>query len=138
MTAFTFDKDRFCIAMPVNHPLATKNTVLAELKNEPFLIWPRVQGKGFYDRAVKLCNNAGFSPNIVQEAHQMQAILSLVAVEAGIAIVPQSMSDFRREEILYLPIRDKEATFYNAILSRADMENSAARHFIEMAKEKKY
>ena len=62
----------------------------------------------------------------------MQAVLSLVAVEAGLALVPLSMSGFRPGEVAYFPIEDHRAAFDRSLLRRKDVENAAVRHFIEM------
>jgi len=50
-------------------------------------------------------------PDIVQEAHGMHAVLSLVAVEAGVAIVPASMASIRPDEISYRLIEGDAAHF---------------------------
>ena len=47
----------------------------------------------------------------------MHGVLSLVAVEAGVAIVPASMSGFRSGEVVYRPITQDDAAF-NLVLCR--------------------
>jgi hypothetical protein len=46
-------------------------------------------------------------PRVVQEAQGMHAVLSLVAVDAGVAIVPASMASFRPQEIVYRALEAK-------------------------------
>ncbi|MFK4874580.1 LysR substrate-binding domain-containing protein [Novosphingobium sp. ZW T3_23] len=107
-----FERDRLAIALPMGHALANAPVIaLRNLATEPFVCWPRDQGPGFHDRVTRLCGDAGFSPTIVQEAHGMHAVLSLVAVEAGVAIVPAGMHQVRADEIAYHPIEDPEASF---------------------------
>ena len=64
-------------------------------------------GKGYYDSIINLCKNNGFTPKIVQVAQEQQTIISLVAAELGIAIVPNSTMNIRNENVIYLPLQQK-------------------------------
>ena len=50
---------------------------------------------GLYDAILVACREAGFSPQVVQEAPRMTATLSLVAAGLGVSIVPASMQRLR-------------------------------------------
>jgi DNA-binding transcriptional LysR family regulator len=107
-----FDHDRLCIALPFDHPLSqSTGLVLADLSDSKFILWPMLEGRGFHLKVVRLCADAGFVPQIAQEAHGMHAVLSLVAVGAGISIVPASMASFRPDRIAYHEIADPQAAF---------------------------
>jgi DNA-binding transcriptional LysR family regulator len=54
-----------------------------------------------------ICQQAAFSPNVVQEAVQMQTIISLVAAEMGMAIVPQSLENLQRTGVVYRPLAEQ-------------------------------
>jgi DNA-binding transcriptional LysR family regulator len=80
------------VALREDHPLAARAKVPARaLASEGFVIFPRPQGPGFYDQILSFCHAAGFSPRVVQEATQMQTILSLVAGGLGVALIPASV-----------------------------------------------
>ena len=107
-----FDADRLCMALPIDHPLAGQDApVLADLADEPFVLWPMAEGRGFHLRVVRLCAEAGFAPNVVQEAHGMHAVLSLVAVGAGVSVVPESMAGFRADRVAYRRMKAAGAAF---------------------------
>ncbi|KOC90491.1 LysR family transcriptional regulator [Winslowiella iniecta] len=127
-----FDSDRLAIAIARGHPLAAHPALtLAELKDEDFVLWPAREGRGFYHRVVKLCTDAGFVPQTVQEAHGMHAVLSLVAIGTGVSIVPASMSRFRSDKIRYFPLASAEASFELAYCYRAGMLSPAAGLLLE-------
>ncbi len=110
------DTDRLAIALPRDHALAAEGRVaLDRLAGERFVLWPAAEGRGFHVRVARLCAEAGFVPDIVQEAHGMHAVLSLVAVGAGVSIVPASMSGFRADEVTYHPLEQAEAQFETAL-----------------------
>ena len=108
-----FDKDCLVVALPTSNRLAIGGVVaMSALREEPVISWPRAQGAGFHDLVTRLFMTAGFLPNVVQEAHGMHGVLSLVAVEAGVAIVPGSMAAVRPNEVAYRPIAGEAAEFH--------------------------
>jgi DNA-binding transcriptional LysR family regulator len=53
-----------------------------------FYLYHRDGFPALFDSIIKLCHEHGFSPNVEEESDMMQAVLSLVAAEQGILIVP--------------------------------------------------
>jgi DNA-binding transcriptional LysR family regulator len=100
-------RESLVIALPATHPLASHSAVaLRSLATEPFILFPRGLAPGLYDPIISLCQQAGFSPTIAQEAMQMQTIVSLVAAEMGVAIVPASLQNLQRIGVVYKPLQD--------------------------------
>ncbi|MFC6301469.1 LysR family transcriptional regulator [Pseudomonas sp. CCM 7893] len=92
------------LALPTDHPLAMDPTTplpLANLATEAFVLYRRRVGLGLYDAILVACREAGFSPQVVQEAPRMTATLSLVAAGLGVSIVPSSMQRLRGDGIVY-------------------------------------
>lgn len=124
-----FDVDRLCMALPNDHPLAGRDGLaLADLADEPFVLWPQTEGRGFHLQVVRLCTEAGFAPRVVQEAHGMHAVLSLVAVGAGVSVVPESMRTFQADRIAYRPIDTAAVAFELSLITLAP--SPAAKAFI--------
>ncbi|RDD69888.1 LysR family transcriptional regulator [Paracoccus versutus] len=127
-----FDQDRLCMALPVDHPLAKKaGLTVGDLAEEPFVLWPMIEGRGFHLQVIRFCTEAGFAPQIAQEAHGMHAVLSLVAVGAGVSIVPESMASFRVDRIVYRQIEGAEAAFDLCLAVIG--QNPATEAFVEIA-----
>ncbi|MNN85962.1 DNA-binding transcriptional activator XapR [compost metagenome] len=101
--------------------------------DEPFVSWPSAEGIGFHAQVLGLCTAAGFTPRVVQEAQGMHAVLSLVAVEAGVAIVPASMAGFRPEEIVYRPLDGGNAAFELQFCMRPESPTPVLQNFLAMA-----
>jgi DNA-binding transcriptional LysR family regulator len=93
------------IALPRDHPLARlKALSLRELKNQPFVMFSRREQHEVFDLVISLCQQAGFSPVIVQEAATTSAIISLVASGMGVSLVTNGFSDFHTDEVAYRPL----------------------------------
>jgi DNA-binding transcriptional LysR family regulator len=56
MRLLIFDNDRLAIALPRRHRLAGRKVKLAALADEPFVLWPAPEGKGF------TCGPSGSAP----------------------------------------------------------------------------
>ncbi len=74
---------------------------LSELAADPFILYPRDNGRLLYDAIIAACGRAGFSPRIAQEAPQMASTVNLVAAGVGIALVPASMRQIRSPGVAY-------------------------------------
>ena len=123
----------FVAAIPARHPHARGRTIhLRELASEPFVIFPRRTGPGLYDKIVTLCHASGFSPRVVQEAEQMQTIVSLVAAEVGVALVPASIARSLREGVAYLELEDTSVRATLAACWRLDSENPVVGTFLDL------
>jgi DNA-binding transcriptional LysR family regulator len=97
-------REALVAALPSGHPLASRKVIpLALMAKEPFVMFPRVRGPAYFDQLVRLCNDAGFTPRIVQEAPQLD-IVSLVAAGLGVALLPSSIRKIRRSGIVLRPL----------------------------------
>uniref|UniRef100_B8HL91 Transcriptional regulator, LysR family n=1 Tax=Cyanothece sp. (strain PCC 7425 / ATCC 29141) TaxID=395961 RepID=B8HL91_CYAP4 len=100
-------REPLILALPEAHPLAQVDQIeMRSLAQQPFILFPRNVAPGLYDPMISLCQQAGFSPQVVQEAIQMQTIVSLVAAEMGVAIVPQSLQNLQRQGVIYKPLQE--------------------------------
>jgi DNA-binding transcriptional LysR family regulator len=122
------------VALPQDHARAGAPSVaLRHLAEEPFVIFPRQLGHGFYDVILAACLQAGFQPRIVQEAIQMQTIVSLVAAGIGIALVPQSMENAARRGVAYVALDAPAPEVELAAVWRCDDSSPALHNFLEVA-----
>lgn len=98
-------REEMWVALPEGHRLAGRASVpLRALAREPFILYPRRNGRALYDAIVGACQAAGFSPEVGQEAPQMGSTVTLVAAGLGISIVPASMGHLHTPGVTYRPI----------------------------------
>ena len=102
LRAIPLPDERLWIAVPSGHALAARKRVrLDELRDEPFILYPRANGSLLYDSIIAACQSAGFSPRVVQEAPQMASMVSLVAAGVGVTLVPECVCQLRPAGVRY-------------------------------------
>ncbi len=125
-------------ALPESHRLSAQARIrLASLAREAFVSFPRPLGPGYYDLLVSLCRQAGFSPDIVQEASGMETLVSLVAAGIGVALVPASCQNFRRVGVVYKPIMRPCPMVEMAVVWRRDEDSPVLRAFLNVLRQVK-
>ncbi len=124
------------LALPESHSLCNRAKISSSLlANESFIIFPRPVAPELYDRIIALCQQANFSPKVVQEAIQMQTIVSLVAADMGIAIVPASIQNLQRTGVIYKPISETTPTSAIAAIWRTNKRSATVDRFIKIVRE---
>ena len=104
LTAECVRREPLVVGLPADHPLAGKGPLRLEtLSSEPFVFFPRPRAPAFFDLLIALCQRAGFTPRILQEAPQVD-VLSLIAAGFGISILPASVREIRRGNVVFRPL----------------------------------
>lgn len=91
--------------IPAVAPLATRKSLrLRDLRDEPFVLFPRDTAPQFHDHIVERCREAGFTPKIMHECSAMQTVVAAVAAGLGVSLVPQSISNIALPGVAYRPL----------------------------------
>jgi DNA-binding transcriptional LysR family regulator len=88
-------RDPLLAVLPKSRKLKGPEIRLADLANERFVIFHRQGSPYVFDTIVGACTAQGFSPRVENEPNSMQAVLSLVEAEEGVAIVPASTRNLK-------------------------------------------
>jgi len=124
------------VALPATHPLAKQERIdLPELAAEPFILFPRQPESNYADYIIRLCATAGFTPRIVQKTGEMQTAVSLVDAGIGVAIVPASVQNLRREGVVYRPFAAPAPTIALSMCYRQHDPSPILPHFLAIARE---
>lgn len=138
ITFYDLLEEPMVAALPARHRLAApaRQTLrLADLAEEPFVLYRRAAGPGLYDAIVGACRAAGFSPRVEQEAPRVAATLNLVAAGLGVTLVPRSLAGLQAEAIAYRPLTGRPRLVAPLRLAcRATDHAAAARRFVELVR----
>jgi DNA-binding transcriptional LysR family regulator len=134
LTMETILREPFFAVLPARHKFRAKTAISpGELKNEPFVLFPRKMGNLAYDRTLACCEAEGFRPNIVQEAPQWPTILRLVAAGLGVSLVPACVARLTTLGVIFKRLRSEHWTTID-IGMKAKPDNPAAKAFLTIAR----
>ncbi|MGB3437606.1 MAG: LysR family transcriptional regulator [Actinophytocola sp.] len=103
----TLSHDPLMVALPGGHRLARRRRLsLADLADEPFVLYGRESGPTVHDTIIGFCRDAGFSPRIVQEAVDVQTIVALVAADLGVSLLIAPTPHTDETAVVYRPLAD--------------------------------
>jgi DNA-binding transcriptional LysR family regulator len=124
------------VALAVTHPLAeSEHLSLAQLSEEAWVTGPRSGNCGLLARILKVCRQAGFVPQIRQEANEISMILSFVATGLGVTLVPASTQQIQSQSIAYRPILTPAPEVELAIAWRTNQASPAFQGFRQTLRE---
>ncbi|WP_020181211.1 LysR family transcriptional regulator [Methylopila sp. M107] len=129
-------EDELMAALPVGHRLAAGegSVALGDLAEEPLIITPREIGAGMFDTVVEACRLAGFEPRFGQSAPQIATMLSLVAAEFGVAVIPSAMRQLGVAGVTFRALKDKSPSLALTVAVRRDERSDIVRNFVAKAK----
>jgi len=129
-------RDAVMIALPADHRLAGADAVdLADLADDPFIIFERAFEPELFDALTALCHRAGFSPQIAQQANRIFVILGLVAAGLGVAFAPRSVKRaFSTQEVIFKPLDNMTPTPPLRMVWRADNDSPVLSAFLATAR----
>ena len=121
----------YLVALPTSHPVANQAQVsLASLAKEPIIFYPRSKGPTLHAEFLKRCEQAGFSPNIVQEVEMTHTRLGLVAAGIGIAFVASCLRSLTTEGVIYRPLKEDLSSLQIALAWRRQEQSPIVHEFI--------
>lgn len=110
-----------------DHPLAGSGMIsLQQLAHEPFVFFDPHVGTGLYDDILGLLLRNSISPYITQEVGEAMTIIGLVSAGLGVSILPASFKRVRVSDVVWLPLREKEAQSEMWLVWPKHRERSAA------------
>lgn len=114
-----------------------ESVTLRAVADMPLIIFPRRIAPAFHDAILGCFLDAGLTPQIGQEAIQMQTIVGLVSAGMGIALVPQSVSNLKRPGVEYKALSDRTMSVETGLAWRRDNPSPVLQTFLELLRKKR-
>ncbi|MBT9382969.1 LysR family transcriptional regulator [Pseudooceanicola sp. CBS1P-1] len=116
--------------LPTDHGLLPPEAVISS----PLIVFPRRAAPSFYDLVTGYYAACGGTAHVVQQAIQMQTIISLVSAGMGIALVPASLKHLARSGVRYLDLLGDVPELETGLVWRRDDSSATLRNFLEMTR----
>ncbi len=128
-------EESFVAVLPRTHPLAKRARIPVKvLKDEPFVLFARSAGNYAWENTLRVCEQGGFRPNIVQEAPQWLTILRLIGAGLGVTIAPACVQGISAPEVVCRKLTPSGATTNIELAYRTDQVNPLAQPFCALAR----
>jgi len=136
--AHPFPDEPLIAALPLARAAALEDDQqeihLASLHADPFILTPKPIGPTLFDAAVNACREVGFEPIIGQPAPQIVSVLSLVAAELGVSLVPASMRQLAVTGVAYRNLADVKPVARLALAHMRGSLPAIARNFLDLSR----
>lgn len=135
MRARTLFDEPFIAYLPDHHRLAhgTGDLALGDLRDEPFVLWPREVGPAYYDTVIAGCRRRGFTPTIGAEGDSLEAQLCLVAAGSGVSVQAASNATLQRAGTVVRRLRADDLRCTLDIAYIAHRNAAAVETFLDQA-----
>jgi DNA-binding transcriptional LysR family regulator len=98
-------RERNGVLLPADHPLAAKRTLrLHDLAGTPFVLFPRANNPGFYDRVLAAFAASGVAPRIAEEVWPRSNGFGLVRAGVGATFASPSEARDLPEKVVFRPL----------------------------------
>lgn len=110
VTVEPLERGRFVAVVPSESKwlpgLHEKEIHLSELAGAPFINYSFSESPMLHMAVVTACREAGFMPQIVQEAIQVQTLISLVESGIGVGLVPSASARHQPSDAQFLALKN--------------------------------
>ncbi|MEB0138141.1 MULTISPECIES: LysR family transcriptional regulator [unclassified Undibacterium] len=120
------------LAVPESLFARDQAVTLADCMAQPLILFPRKIAPALHDTILACFHAAGLTPEIGQQAIQMQTIVGLVSAGMGIALVPQSVSNLQRPGVVYHPLMPAAPAVEIGFAFRKDHRSTVLASFLQL------
>ncbi|MPY77758.1 MAG: LysR family transcriptional regulator [Actinophytocola sp.] len=131
----TLRTEPLVVLLASRNPIAGERELdLADLRGEWFVSYPSNPPSTMYSTMREACERAGFVPRIRHVAPDSAALVSLVAANTGIALVPASLRHLGIKGATFRRLRTPPMAVSLALAYREDRVDPLVRRFLEAAR----
>lgn len=134
----TLYREKLVVFLPDSHVLAheaAEPLSIKALSGEPFIFYPRQVGPVLYDQVIGLCQQAGFNPNVVQEAFPQHTILGLVSTGIGVTLLHASAQAVVPPGVIIRELLEPTPELELAVAWHLDTTNPVLSNFLAVIRE---
>jgi DNA-binding transcriptional LysR family regulator len=121
------------LVLPEHHPAAKRSPVsLSSLSGAPFVLPPRTLLYGLRGQIDELFRHANCIPTIVQEAAWITTVLSLVAGDIGVSLLPANVTQLQRKGVVYRPIEETSPVLDIVAIWQSNNPSATLKNFLDV------
>lgn len=125
-------REPLMLAIPESHPIAAKKAIHLGSLQENWVMVSRAAAPAFRRQFDQLCASVSIQPKIVQESDRAAAVLTMVAAEQGISLLPESMSSLMNRGVVFRPLKGKQPMLDHAFAYCSDETRRPVIEFLRL------
>ena len=139
VASWKFAADRMLLAVPEDHPLTKRRNVrLRDLRDLPFVWFPRWVNPVFFDEMMQACARGGLTaPKIVQEAPDRDTNLGLVLCRVGLSWQPDTVRLHCPKGVVLVRVVDMNIRLPFTLIWKRDNTSPLLKRFVALARRKR-
>ncbi len=118
-------------------PLAPGPVDVRALAGERFVICARESSQALFDKIIALCEEASFSPRIVNTSPAWSSVVMLVQAGEGIAILPNNLQQKGTPDVAFCPLSSRTASIGLVMAWSPEREYAIQQAFLELVRDHK-
>ena len=129
-------KNKMVVVLHEDHALARlKKIPLKKLADLPFVTGRKEQWSHYLSHMESVCRQAGFQPNIVQEADEANGLFGLIAADMGITVYVDTVQNCIRRGTAVRMLAGPDVWVPTVAVWKAETLPLAGEHFIEFLRD---
>jgi len=125
-----------CVALSTRDPLASRAEIpIRELAGRDFIGVDEEQMPGRNRWITSLCRTAGFKPRFISTTDGITHVLSMVASESAVTLLPDYFRTTSHPGITFVPVSDAKARWDFIVLWQRGKTTAATMALVEVLKE---
>ncbi|HCR96951.1 MULTISPECIES: LysR family transcriptional regulator [Halomonadaceae] len=125
--------DPFWVALPIDHPLAKRDSFsIRDFEQLPFILYPKDKRSPFGQKMLTYLDERGVRPAVIHDAIEIHTALALVGAGLGVTLVSGSITTNNRRDVVFLPVNDIDISTMLVAVSRKGEANPLLEGFIRM------
>ncbi len=125
--------DKLLAVVHENHRVSNAKEVdLEDLRADNFILFNRFEAPCIYDKILFECSKNNFIPNITSQPKTMQTVITEVASELGITIVPGCIKRLYIKGCKFIPIKNHLSTISTELHYKTDPMLPTVDTFVQM------
>lgn len=131
LEAIALHQEGFVLALPSRSRInELKSIPASRLANETFILPEQVSG------TLEVAKRGGFEPRLGPQPGSLVAVITLVSLGQGVAIVPESVvSRIRLPQVSYQPVADCQASSWLSLVYRRFEKSPAVLRYLETVRQ---
>ncbi|WP_242134561.1 LysR family transcriptional regulator [Aestuariivivens marinum] len=124
--------ENFCLVLPKAHPIEENSfSSIKQLENDSFILFDPNYSISYYEKVMRIFDDAGFSPTVTHNTIHAGSIYKLVENNFGVSIVPRSLQVEHIKGVKFIELKQVPHKTTLSFVWNKDNRNPILKQFLK-------